>query len=224
MAMKESFGKGDTVSVQTVPRYRWLERGEGEPVVLLHGLMGQMHHWDEVLDRLAPTCRALAPTLAIFDVDVARPSIDGLVRWVVEFLDALEIPRAVIGGNSLGGHVALALALAYPERVRGLILTGSSGLFERSFTRGVPHRPTSDYVREKMEEVFFDRTLVTPAWVWSIRQTVTQRGPTLRVLGFARAAKRDNLEARLGDIAAPTLILWGAEDRITPLDVARRFH
>src|SRR5439155_13907581 len=179
---------------------------------------------DEVLDRLAPTCRALSPSPPIFDVDVARPSIDGLARWVLEFLDAIEVPRAVIGGNSLGGHVALALALAYPERVRGLILTGSSGLFERSFTRGVPHRPTSDYVREKMEEVFFDRTLVTPEWVESIRQTVTERGRALRVLGFARAAKRDNLEPRLGDIAAPTLMMWGADDRITPLDVARRFQ
>ncbi len=217
-------GKGDTLSVLTYPKYRWLERGEGEAVVLLHGLMGQMHHWDEVLDQLAPTCRALAPTLPIFDPEVARPSIDALARWVVDFLDALEIPRAVIGGNSLGGHAALAIALAYPERVRGLILTGSSGLFERGFTRGVPHRPTPDYVREKMEEVFFDRTLVTPEWVESVRQTVTERASALRVLGFARAAKRDNLESRLGDIAAPTLMVWGADDRITPLDVARRFQ
>ena len=212
------------MSVLTHPQYRWLERGEGGAVVLLHGLMGQMHHWDEVLDDLGGACRALAPMLPIFDPVVARPSIDALAGWVVDFLDALEIPRAIIGGNSLGGHVALAAALAYPERVRGLILTGSSGLFERSFTRGVPHRPTADYVREKMEEVFFDRTLVTPEWVESVRRTVTERPSALRVLGFARAAKRDNLEARLGDIAAPTLILWGAEDRITPLDVAGRFQ
>jgi 2-hydroxy-6-oxonona-2,4-dienedioate hydrolase len=216
--------KGDTVSVPTHSQYRWLERGEGEAVVLLHGLMGQMHHWDDVLDDLGGVCRAIAPTLPIFDADVAAPSIDALARWVVDFLDAVEAPRAVIGGNSLGGHVALAAALAFPERIRGVILTGSSGLFERSFTRGVPHRPTADYVREKMEEVFFDRTFVTPEWVESVRRTVTERASVLRVLGFARAAKRDNLEARLGDVAAPTLIVWGAEDRITPLDVGRRFH
>ncbi len=75
-----------------------------------------------------------------------------------------------------------------------------------------------------MEEVFFDRTLVTPEWVESVRQTVTERASALRVLGFARAAKRDNLKPRLGDIAAPTLMVWGADDRITPLDVARRFQ
>jgi len=212
------------MSVLTHPRYRWLERGEGQAVVLLHGLMGQMLHWDDVLDELAGTCRALAPALPIFDPALARPSIDALARWVVDFLDALEIPRAVIGGNSLGGHVALAVALAYPERVRGLILTGSSGLFERGFTRGVPHRPTSDYVREKMEEVFFDRAHVTPEWVENVRRTVTDRASAVRVLGFARAAKRDNLGPRLGDVTAPTLLVWGAEDRITPLDVAQRFQ
>lgn len=216
--------KGDAVSSLAHSRFRWLERGEGEPVVLLHGLMGQMHHWDDVLDEVAETCRALAPALPIFEPEVARPSIDALAGWVVDFLDALGIARAVVGGNSLGGHVALATALACPERVRGLILTGSSGLFERGFTRGVPHRPTSDYVRERMEEVFFDSTLVTPEWVEGVRRTVSERASALRVLGFARAARRDNLESRLGEIAVPTLIVWGAEDRVTPLDVARRFQ
>src|SRR5207245_8616364 len=134
--------EGDSVSVLMKSQHRWLERGQGEPVVLLHGLMGQMHHWDDVLDELGGACRAMAPTLPIFDPGCLEPSIDLLARWVVDFLDALEIPRAVIGGNSLGGHVALATALAFPERVRAVILTGSSGLFERSFTRGVPHRPT----------------------------------------------------------------------------------
>src|SRR5437870_12139329 len=139
-------------------QHRWLERGQGEPVVLLHGLMGQMHHWDDVLDELGGACRAMAPTLPIFDPGCLEPSIDALARWVVDFLDALEIPRAVIGGNSLGGHVALATALAVPERGRAVILTGSSWLFERSVTRGVPPRPSRRYVRWKMEGAFSGRT------------------------------------------------------------------
>ena len=57
-------------------QHRWLERGQGEPVVLLHGLMGQMHHWDDVLDELGGACRAMAPTLPIFDPGCLEPSID----------------------------------------------------------------------------------------------------------------------------------------------------
>jgi 2-hydroxy-6-oxonona-2,4-dienedioate hydrolase len=205
--------------------FRWLERGEGEPVLFLHGLMGRMDHWEGVLDRLGgKTCRPIALSLPIFEPWLPEPSLEALAEHVRAFLDALEIPRVIVGGNSLGGHVAVRVALAAPERVSGLILTGSSGLFERGFSRGVPHRPTTAFVREKMEEVFHDAGLVTEDWVESVRGLVTAPAPALRVLRFARAARRDNVEARLGELRTPTLLVWGREDRITPPDVAERFR
>src|SRR5262249_22220985 len=206
------------------PEFRWLERGEGEPIVLLHGLMGKMSHWDDTLESLAPVGRAIALSLPILERDMPKISIAGVARYVACFLDALEIPRAVVGGNSLGGDVALALALDHPERVSGLLLTRASRLFERNFAPGVPHRLTTEYVREKMEEVFFDARLVTPEWVESVRRVVTTRASALRVLRFARAAKRHNIEERLRDVALPARLVWGRDDRITPPDVAERFH
>ena len=204
------------------PEFRWLERGSGEPIILLHGLMGQMHHWDAVLDGLDGGSRAIALDLPIFKRGEA--SLDALACHVARFMDALEIPRAVVGGNSLGGHVALRLALGQPERVTGLVLTGSSGLFERGFSSGVPHRPDRRWVREKMEEVFFDSSLVTEGWVEEAHRVVTTPASALRVLRLARDARRDNLEARLGRIAVPTLLVWGRDDRITPLEVGERFR
>ena len=206
------------------PRFRWFERGDGEAVVLLHGLMGHMDHWDAALDALAPWARLLAPALPLFDPALEEPSLAALAEHVRALMDALEIGRAVVGGNSLGGHVALELALAHPERVSGLVLTGSSGLFERGFTRGVPHRPTAAYIREKMEEIFYDPALVTDAWVESVRRTVTTRFSALRVLKVARAARARNIEALLPTLQAPTLLVWGRDDRITPAAVAERFH
>jgi 2-hydroxy-6-oxonona-2,4-dienedioate hydrolase len=206
------------------PEFRWLERGAGEPIVLLHGLMGQMHHWDAVLEALDAGYRPIALTLPIFHHDLREASVDGLARHVLRFLDALDIHRAVIGGNSLGGHVALRLGLDHGERVSGLVLTGSSGLFERGFTSGVPHRPDRGWVRRKMEEVFFDAGLVTEGWVEDVHRMVTTPASALRVLRFARDARRDNLEDRLGEIRVPTLLVWGMEDRITPPDVAERFR
>jgi pimeloyl-ACP methyl ester carboxylesterase len=212
------------VDERAYPRFRWLERGDGEPVVLLHGLMGEMNHWEATLEALADRYRALAPELPIFDPALAEVSVAALARWVRHLLDALEIPQTVVGGNSLGGHVALSLALDAPERVSGLVLTGSSGLFERGFTRGVPHLPTAQYVRQKMEEVFYEPALVTPDWVESIRRLVTTRRHALRLVQVARAAKRHNLEDRLHEIRVPTLILWGKDDRVTPVEVAEQFH
>jgi 2-hydroxy-6-oxonona-2,4-dienedioate hydrolase len=206
------------------PQFRWLERGEGEPVILLHGLMGHMDHWDATLDGLAPSARLLAPELPLFDPGFHDLSLAAFAGYVHEFLDVLGIERAVVGGNSLGGHIALELALRWPARVSGLVLTGSSGLFERTFTRGVPHRPTTAYVREKMEAVFHDPALVTDGWVESVRRTVTARASARRVLTVARAARARNVEPLLPAILAPTLLVWGKDDRITPPDVAERFH
>ena len=206
------------------PEFRWLERGTGEPVVLLHGLMGQMHHWDVVLDAVGAGYRLIAPTLPVFHPELREASVGALGRYVLRFLDALDIPRAVLGGNSLGGHVALRLALEHGERVSGLVLTGSSGLFERGFTSGVPHRPDRTWVRRKMEEVFFDPALVTDGWVEDVHRLVTTPASALRILRLARDARRDNLEERLGEIRVPTLLIWGLEDRITPPEVAERFR
>jgi pimeloyl-ACP methyl ester carboxylesterase len=206
------------------PEFRWLERGAGEPVILLHGLMGQMQHWDGVLDHLDPGYRPIALTLPIFSPTLREASIDALARHVIGFMDALDIPRAVVGGNSLGGHVALRLALDHGNRVSGLLLTGSSGLFERGFTSGVPHRPDRDWVRRKMTEVFFDPALVTDGWVEEAHRVVTTPASALRVLRLARDARRDNLEARLGRIRVPALLVWGRDDRITPLEVGERFR
>src|SRR4029077_21238897 len=80
------------------------------------------------------------------------------------------------------------------------------------------------YVRGKMEEVSWDSPLVTSDWVESVRQTVTDPATALRVIRFARAAKHENLEGRLHEIQAPTLIVWGEDDRITPPEVAERFR
>jgi pimeloyl-ACP methyl ester carboxylesterase len=206
------------------PRFRWLERGDGEPVVLLHGLMGGMDHWEPALEALARRSRALAPELPILDATQCEPSIPALADYARAFLDAQAIERAVVGGNSLGGHLALELALAHPARVSGLVLTGSSGLFERGFTRGVPHVPTAAFVREKMEEIFYDPALVTAAWVESVRGILSTRAHVRRLLHVARSAKRGNLEPRLGEIRAPVLLVWGKDDRITPFEVAERFR
>ena len=87
----------------------------------------------------------------------------------------------------------------------------------------MPHVPTAEFVRQRMEEIFYDTSLVTPAWVEAVRRTLTTRLLARRIVQVARSAKRSNLESRLGQIGAPTLVVWGKDDRITPPEVAERF-
>jgi pimeloyl-ACP methyl ester carboxylesterase len=210
-------------ATSVVTEFRWIEAGAGLPVLCLHGLIGTSEDWATTVESMAPRYRGMALTLPIFDTPPDDLSVTGLRAHVEAFMDAERVPPAVVVGNSLGGHIALDLALHAPERVRALVLTGSSGLFERGFTRGVLRRPSTELVREKMTEVFHDPALVTPAWVEAVRGRMSQPSYALRVLQVSRSAKRHNLEDRLDEIQCPTLLVWGIEDRVTPRDVAIRF-
>jgi pimeloyl-ACP methyl ester carboxylesterase len=193
-------------------------------VLLLHGLLGEIEDWDAALEGLEPIARPMALQLPIFDPAVSEVTIPRMVEHIRAFMDALDLPAVVAGGNSLGGQVAIELALAHPRRVAGLILAGSSGLLARGFARGVPHRPTPTYVREQMETVFHDPARITPERVSRVHRLLTSRFAVLRVFRAARAARERPVGERLGEIRVPTLIVWGRDDRVTPPPVAERFH
>src|SRR5437867_8896696 len=185
-----------TVIAPTPTRFRWLERGDGEPVLLLHGLMGEMGHWESTLEALGPFRRPIALELPIFDPDLIDVSVEALAGYVRRFMEAFELPPAIVCGNSLGSHIALELALSSPGWVEGLVLTGSSGLFERTFTNRVPHQPTRAYVRERMEEIFYDPTLVTPSG--SSRSVASSQHAAPRSACSRQRARRSGITSRTG--------------------------
>ena len=196
----------------------------GDPLVLLHGLFGKPENWDSVRGRLGGTWRALAPQLPLLDLPRERDPVESLGAHVLGVMDGEGIERAVLVGNSLGGHVAIRLALAHPRRVRALVLTGSSGLFERGFDSCVPRRPTEAFMRAKMAEVFHDPVHVTDALVDEVSAIVADVRNVARIIWLARWAKHDNVAPQLPRIVCPVLLVWGADDRITPPAVARAFH
>ncbi len=203
--------------------FTWREAGEGEPLLLVHGLMGEGENWERVLEPLGHSTRALALEMPVLELKAADLSITGLAGYAQRFLDLVGVRRTVIAGNSLGGQIAVEMALAKPDLVSGLILTGSSGLFERSFSRP-PLRPSRAFVRQKMEEIFFDHSIITPEWVEASWRMVNNRSYALRLLRLARAARKHDVEPRLRALRVPTLIIWGKDDQITPPHVAKRFH
>ena len=163
-------------------------------------------------------CRAMALTLPIFETPPDDLSVTGLRAYVEAFMDAERVPPAIVVGNSLGGHVALRpRAPRAWSACAGSVLSGSSGLFERSFTRGVPHRPSAEFVREKMTEVFHDPAMVTPEWVEEIRDRVSRRSYV--DAGARRSAARPGAatsEDRLGEIRCPTPPASGARRTGSP--------
>lgn len=193
------------------------------PMVLLHGIFGKPADWEPCERYFFGSCEVFAPRLPLEEASRAQRSLEHVVSHVTDFLDSHGMDRVVLGGNSFGGHIALHVALRHPLRVAGLILAGSSGLFERGYARHVPHRPDRAWLKSKMREVFFDESHVTETLLEEIRHNLSDRRRIAGLVRMAASAKRDNLREVLHQIHTPALLVWGANDSITPPCVAHEF-
>jgi pimeloyl-ACP methyl ester carboxylesterase len=134
-----------------------------------------------------------------------------------------RVDQGVLMGNSLGGHIAVLLAVKKPEKAIGLVLTGSSGLFEREIGRFQGARPTDEWIYEKCCEVFFDSRHVTTEIVEMVTDIIFDRSKLRKLIQLAKSAKRDNIAETLEQITCPTLLIWGKQDELTPPEVALEF-
>lgn len=192
--------------------------------LLLHGLLGKSAQWGACAKLLKDRFwRVLVPDIPLCDLPAHEVGIEGLALRAKSLMDQEGIHRAVVGGNSLGGHIALQMALRFPHRVAALILTGSSGLFERSFENRVPRRPSREWLREKAIEVFYDDVHVTETLLDEIKDNICSPRRALNIIRIAKSAKHDNLRHVLHQVRCPVLLAWGEDDSITPPSVAHEF-
>ncbi len=204
---------------------RIADTGEGDAVVFLHGLVGLNDHWEDVADRVESKVRCVLVELPLLDLRGRDCSILGVASLTEKALRAhLGDRPAVVVGNSFGGHVALHLALQHPELIRGLVLAGSSGLIERSTVRDVQVRPSREWLEEKIGELFFDPRHVRESDIDRAHEALSQRRHARAMVKLSRSARKNHLGASIGELAAPTLLIWGREDVVTPPEAARQFH
>ena len=124
----------------------------------------------------------------------------------------------------LGGHVALVHVLKHPERIKSLILTGSSGLFENGMGDTYPKSGDYEYIRKKTELTFYDPKTATKELVDEVFGITNNRLKVIKIIALAKSAIRNNLGEELNQIKQPTLLIWGNNDTITPPFVAREFN
>lgn len=207
--------------------FEWIQEGEGEPVILLHGLFGTLSNWRPVLEGFQnQPYRIYIPLLPIYQGNVksVETDLNALADFVIRFCQQVGIKRGHFVGNSLGGHIALLCALHQPELTHTLTLTGSSGLFEAGLGSTYPKRNNWDYVKARVEFTFYDPKTATDELVNEVFDIVNDRTKALRVIGMARAAQKMNLRNELPLIHVPTCLIWGLNDNITPPRVAHEFH
>lgn len=204
--------------------FKFIEVGEGEPLVLLHGLMGELSNWEHTLDKFKSNYRVLVPILPIYELPILTLGVKSLSKYLHRFLKFKKLDQVVLVGNSLGGHVGLVFTVAHQEFVKALVLTGSSGLYENAFGGSFPRRESYDFIKEKVEFTFYDPATATKELVDEVFQTVNDRSRVIRILALAKSAIRHNMAKELKKITIPVSLIWGKQDKVTPPDVAEEFH
>lgn len=215
--MKESFKKEG--------KFNYLEAGEGTPIVVLHGLMGGLSNFEAVTKNFSTKgYKILIPELPIYTKPLLKTTVKNFAKYVKDFIIHKELDKAILLGNSLGGHIGLLTTKLYPELVRGLVITGSSGLYESAMGDGYPKRGDYEFIKKKSEDVFYDPTVATKEIVDEVFATVNNRSKLIKTLAIAKSAIRHNMGKDLPKMNIPTGIIWGKNDTVTPPNVAEEFH
>jgi len=206
-----------------------LEAGKGDKNILfLHGLFGSPQHWSGIMQGLASDYRSLAPQLPIDRQGNRRKegakTIGDLTSLIESTINRTGLEQFVLCGNSLGGLIAIDFALRHPNRVLGLVLAGSAGLYERSLTKGEKPKPTREFVRSVISDIFYDERLINDALVDEWYDLIQDRDYARFILRISRATRDRCVVDELDQLTMPTLIVWGRNDEITPPSVAEQFQ
>lgn len=211
-------------TIKQVDKFKYIEEGEGEPLILLHGLFGALSNFGDLINYFKNHNKVVVPILPLLDMDLLHTSVGGLQKFVNKFLEYHDYQNVHLLGNSLGGHVAILHVLKQPERIKSLILTGSSGLFENGMGDTYPKRGDYDYIKKKTELTFYDPKIASKELVDEVYEIVNNRLKAIKIIALAKSAIRNNLGEDINQIKQPTLLIWGNNDAITPPFVGREFH
>lgn len=214
--------------------------GSGEPVVLLHGFGASSYSWRHVVEALADGYELIALDLNGFGYterprDPSGYTVGGQLALVTGVMDALGIDSAHVAGHSYGGALALHLAWRHPERVRSLVLVDSAGVAypwtRRTVTAAFPpltylyvraRALRRDFIRAGLERSIADDAQVTPELVDEYHRRLTVEGVSRAFRGLTRPTSEPRELPELERLDLPVLMVWGAEDQLTDLEIARQ--
>jgi|TARA_B110001454_G_C12600244_1_gene384133 pimeloyl-ACP methyl ester carboxylesterase len=214
-----------TDKLKTEGKFTYAEAGEGPSIIVLHGLMGALSNFDATFNHFSKNgYKVLIPELPLYSLPLLKTNVKNMSKFLHDFIEHKELKKVILLGNSLGGHISLYFTKHYPEKVDALVLTGSSGLYEKAMGDSFPKRGNYNYIEEKTKAVFFDPEIATKELVDGVFKIVNDRSSVIRTLSIAKSAIRHNMANDIPDIKQPTCLIWGKQDAVTPPEVAEDFH
>lgn len=205
--------------------YSYIEAGEGTPIIILHGLMGGLSNFDGVTGFFSKNgYKVVIPELPLYTTPLLKTNVKSFAEYLYDFINYKNYGQVILLGNSLGGHIGLYHTKLYAEKVKALVITGSSGLYESAMGSGYTKRSDYEVIKKKAQEVFYDPAIATKEIVDDVYATVNDRNKLIKTLAIAKSAIRHNMSKDLPDMPTPTCIIWGKNDVVTPPEVAEVFH
>ncbi|MDC0629301.1 alpha/beta hydrolase [Flavobacteriaceae bacterium] len=212
-------------SLKQEGKFNYVEIGEGRPIIILHGLMGGLSNFDGVANFFSKNgYMVVLPELPLYSLALLKTNVKSFSNYLNDFIEYKGYKDVILIGNSLGGHIGLYYTKLFPTQVKGLILTGSSGLYESAMGGGYTKRSDYEVMKAKAQEVFYDPEVATKEIVDEVFETVNDRVKLVKILAIAKSAIRHNMAKDLPNITAPTCIIWGKNDIVTPPNVGEEFN
>ena len=206
-------------------KFNYVEIGEGRPIIILHGLMGGLSNFNGVTEFFSKNgYKVVLPELPLYSLPLLSTNVKSFAEYLKDFIDLLVFDDVILLGNSLGGHIGLLYTKLYPAKVKALVITGSSGLYESAMGSGYTKRSDYEVMKSKVQEVFYDPEVASKEMVDEVFASVNDRSKLVKTLAIAKSAIRHNMAKDLPNIITPTCIIWGKNDIVTPPDVGLEFN
>ena len=214
-----------TQNLKKESHYSYMEVGEGQPIIVLHGLMGGLSNFDGVTTFFSEKgYKVIIPELPVYTMSLLKTNVKSFAKYLRDFIEFKGLDNVILLGNSLGGHIGLYHTKMFPEKVKGLVITGSSGLYESAMGGGYTKRSDYEVIKKKAQDVFYDPAIATKEIVDEVYETVNDRNKLIKTLAIAKSAIRHNMGKDLPNMSVPTCIIWGKNDTVTPPEVAVEFN
>ena len=205
--------------------YSYLEIGEGTPIIVLHGLMGGLSNFDSVANFFsAKGYKVVIPELPLYTLSLIKTNVKSFAKYLHDFIEFKKFDDVILLWNSLGGHIGLYYTKHYPKKVKALVITGSSGLYESAMGGGYTKRSDYAVIKKKAQDVFYNPEIATKEIVDEVYATVNDRNKLIKTLAIAKSAIRHNMAIDLPKMQTATCIIWGMNDTVTPPEVAKEFN
>jgi len=206
-------------------KFNYIEVGEGQPIIVLHGLMGGLSNFDGVTSFFSTKgYKVIIPELPVYSMSLIKTNVKAFSKYLKDFIQFKGFKEVILLGNSLGGHIGLYFTKLNPEQVKALVITGSSGLYESAMGGGYTKRSDYEVIKKKAQDVFYDPAVATKEIVDEVYETVNDRNKLIKTLAIAKSAIRHNMAKDLPEMDRPTCIIWGKNDNVTPPEVADEFN